>query len=61
LATQWMSPEQRGFHLVLGAAMLAFLLARAGQTWGLDGWIGERRSTPESSSPRTRTYGVTPR
>ena len=43
LATQWMSPEQRGFHLVLGAAMLAFLLARAGQTWGLDGWIGERR------------------
>jgi uncharacterized membrane protein YphA (DoxX/SURF4 family) len=44
LATQWMSPEQRGFHLLLAAMMLTFVLARAGRTWGLDGWIGSRRA-----------------
>ncbi len=36
LATQWMSPGQQGFHLLLVVLMLAFLLARAGRTWGLD-------------------------
>jgi uncharacterized membrane protein YphA (DoxX/SURF4 family) len=36
LATQWMSPGQQGFHLVLFALMLAFFMARAGRTWGLD-------------------------
>ena len=36
LATQWMSPGQQGFHLVLVALMIAFFFARSGRTWGLD-------------------------
>ena len=43
LATQWMSPGQQGFHLVLFFLMLAFFFARAGRTWGLDGWLARRR------------------
>jgi uncharacterized membrane protein YphA (DoxX/SURF4 family) len=43
LATQWMSPGQQGFHLVLFFLMLAFLFARAGRTWGVDGWLARRR------------------
>ena len=43
LATQWMSPGQQGFHLVLLFLMLAFFFARAGRTWGLDAWIAGRR------------------
>jgi thiosulfate dehydrogenase (quinone) large subunit len=43
LATQWMSPGQQGFHIVLFALMLAFFFARAGRTWGLDGWIAATR------------------
>jgi thiosulfate dehydrogenase (quinone) large subunit len=43
LATQWMSPGQQGFHLVLTFLMLAFFLARAGRTWGLDGWLARRK------------------
>jgi uncharacterized membrane protein YphA (DoxX/SURF4 family) len=43
LATQWMSPGQQGFHLVLFFLMLAFFMARAGRTAGLDGWIARRR------------------
>ena len=43
LATQWMSPGQQGFHLVLFSLMLAFLFARAGRTWGLDGWLARRK------------------
>lgn len=43
LATQWMSPGQQGFHLVLFFLMLAFFFARAGRTWGLDGWIARRK------------------
>ena len=39
LATQWMSPGQQGFHLVLFALMIAFFAARAGRTWGLDARI----------------------
>ena len=39
LATQWMSPGQQGFHIVLFALMIAFFFARAGRTWGLDAWI----------------------
>lgn len=39
LATQWMSPGQQGFHLVLFFLMLAFFFTRAGRTWGVDGWI----------------------
>src|SRR5688572_14086144 len=43
LATQWMSPGQQGFHLVLFALMLTFFMARAGREWGLDGWIARRK------------------
>ena len=43
LATQWMSPGQQGFHLVLFFLMLAFLFARAGRTWGLDAWLARTR------------------
>jgi thiosulfate dehydrogenase (quinone) large subunit len=42
LATQWMSPGQQGFHLVLFFLMLAFFFARAGRTWGVDGWLARR-------------------
>jgi len=44
LAVQHMSPGQQGFHVMLLAMMLAFLFARAGRTWGLDGWLARRRS-----------------
>jgi uncharacterized membrane protein YphA (DoxX/SURF4 family) len=43
LATQWMSPGQQGFHLVLFFLMLAFFLARAGRTWGVDAWLARRK------------------
>ena len=43
LATQWMSPGQQGFHLVLFFLILSFFFARAGRTWGLDGWIASAR------------------
>jgi uncharacterized membrane protein YphA (DoxX/SURF4 family) len=43
LATQWMSPGQQGFHLVLIFLMLAFFFARAGRIWGMDGWIARRK------------------
>ena len=43
LATQWMSPGQQGFHLVLFSLMLAFFFARAGRNWGLDGWLARRK------------------
>jgi thiosulfate dehydrogenase [quinone] large subunit len=42
LATQWMSPGQQGFHLVLFFLMLAFLGARAGRVWGVDRWLAQR-------------------
>ena len=43
LATQWRSPGQQGFHLLLFTLMLAFFFSRAGRRWGLDGLIAERR------------------
>jgi uncharacterized membrane protein YphA (DoxX/SURF4 family) len=43
LATQWMSPGQQGFHIVLFALMLAFFFSRAGRTWGLDARIAARK------------------
>jgi len=42
LATQWISPGQQGFHLVLFFLMLAFFFGRAGRTWGIDGWLARR-------------------
>lgn len=44
LATQWMSAGQQGFHLVLFFLMLAFFFARAGRTWGVDGWLARRKT-----------------
>jgi hypothetical protein len=44
LATFHVGPSQQGFHLVLLACMVAFLLARAGRHWGLDGIM--RRHIP---------------
>jgi thiosulfate dehydrogenase [quinone] large subunit len=43
LATQWMSPGQQGFHLVLLFLMLAFFFARAGRIWGVDAWLARRK------------------
>lgn len=43
LATQWMSPGQQGFHMVLFALMLAFFMARAGRRWGIDARIAATR------------------
>jgi thiosulfate dehydrogenase (quinone) large subunit len=43
LATQWMSPGQQGFHLILFSLMVAFFFARVGRTWGLDGWLARRK------------------
>jgi uncharacterized membrane protein YphA (DoxX/SURF4 family) len=43
LATQWMSPGQQGFHIMLFAMIVAFFFARAGRTWGLDAWIANNR------------------
>lgn len=43
LATQWMSPGQQGFHLVLFALMLAFFFGRVGRRWGLDAALGRRK------------------
>jgi uncharacterized membrane protein YphA (DoxX/SURF4 family) len=47
LATQWMSPGQRGFHIVLVACMIAFFGARAGRRWGIDEIIARRK--PDSA------------
>jgi len=46
LATQWMSPGQQGFHIVLFVLMIAFFAARAGRTWGLDArlWTARPKS-----------------
>src|SRR5688500_6358668 len=43
LATQWMSPGQQGFHLVLLAHRLTFVASGAGRVWGLDVWIAAAR------------------
>lgn len=42
-ASQWMSFGQQGFHVLLVTSMIVFLAARAGRTWGLDGWLLRRR------------------
>jgi thiosulfate dehydrogenase [quinone] large subunit len=44
--------NQQGFHILLIACLLAFLLARAGRVWGVDGWIVRRR--PESLPAKLR-------
>lgn len=46
LATQWMSPGQQGFHLLLTLLMILFFFSRAGRTLGLDGSLAD--SKPKS-------------
>jgi uncharacterized membrane protein YphA (DoxX/SURF4 family) len=36
--------NQEGFHVLLIACFMAFIAARAGRRWGLDGWLRRRRS-----------------
>jgi uncharacterized membrane protein YphA (DoxX/SURF4 family) len=43
LATLGAGSCQPGFHLMLATGLLAVLGARAGRTWGLDGWLAGRR------------------
>jgi uncharacterized membrane protein YphA (DoxX/SURF4 family) len=43
LATQWMSPGQQGFHILLFSLMIAFFFARAGRAWGLDAALWSAR------------------
>ena len=43
LATQWMSANQQGFHLLLFTLMLAFFFSRAGRRCGLDAVILARK------------------
>ena len=50
LATQWMSPGQQGFHLVLVTLMIVFFFARAGRTLGLDAWLAANK--PKSAFVR---------
>lgn len=42
LAVQHMSSGQQGFHVMLGAMMIAFFFARAGRCWGIDRWLVRR-------------------
>jgi uncharacterized membrane protein YphA (DoxX/SURF4 family) len=42
LAVQHMSSGQQGFHVMLGAMMIAFFFARAGRCWGIDSWLVRR-------------------
>jgi thiosulfate dehydrogenase (quinone) large subunit len=35
--------NQQGFHLLLIASLAAFLFARAGRVWGVDGWLWRNR------------------
>jgi uncharacterized membrane protein YphA (DoxX/SURF4 family) len=53
LATQWMSPGQQGFHVLLVATMLAFLGVGAGRVLGVDAWL--RRRHPGSALLRLLT------
>jgi YVTN family beta-propeller protein len=63
LAVQHMSPAQQGFHVMLFAMMVAFLFARAGRVWGVDGWLARRsearsfaQSFAKSFRWRTRSH-----
>ena len=52
LATQWMSPGQQGFHIVLFALMMTFFASRAGRTFGLDQRIAAARpNSPLAKRP----------
>ena len=53
LAVQHMGPTQQGFHVLLFACMIAFIGARAGRTWGLDGWLRDRYPNSYGRVPLT--------
>lgn len=55
LATHWMGFCQQGFHLVLGAGMVAFLGARAGRVAGVDAHL-LRRWPSLDASPAARLF-----
>jgi thiosulfate dehydrogenase (quinone) large subunit len=44
LAVQWQGSAQQGFHYVLAVTLIVILATRAGQWWGVDGWLGARRA-----------------
>jgi len=43
LAVQWQGSAQQGFHYMLITTLVALLAARAGRTWGVDGWVRTHR------------------
>ncbi len=43
LAVQWQGAAQQGFHYMLITTLVAILGARAGRTWGVDGWVRANR------------------
>lgn len=45
IATFGLGFNQEGFHVLLIASMVLFILARAGRTWGVDGWLLRRHPT----------------
>ena len=44
LAVQWQGSAQQGFHYMLITTLVVILGARAGRTWGVDGWVRTHRS-----------------
>ena len=43
LAVQWQGSAQQGFHYMLITTLVVILGARAGRTWGVDGWVRAHR------------------
>jgi thiosulfate dehydrogenase (quinone) large subunit len=43
LAVWWQGMAQQGFHYTLIATLVVILAARAGRTWGVDGWVRAHR------------------
>ena len=52
LAVQWQGSAQQGFHYVLAVTLIVILATRAGQWFGVDGWLRARRAQ------RHRTQGT---
>src|SRR5256884_2112820 len=51
LAVQWQGSAQQGFHYELVTTLVVILGARAGRTWGVDGWA---RAPPAGRGPARR-------
>ena len=43
MASWHISPANQGFHWTLFAVMVGLWVGRAGMTWGLDGWLANRK------------------